>query len=428
LAGGALVAAVGVIARRWTASATLGFLAALLVAADPNCLYYGREARPYAWVALLALAHVIVFRRRLVLAQPLTRRATARHLRLRIAWITLSWALFYTHYTSLLLLPAQFLYLAVTPLGRRACRRIQFHTWIADTACVLIGCLPAISVLWQIAERRDNWSRFVKPQSLTALWTLFPCHLYLGAPIILAALLFVWDRRCARRVATRRLKAYLPLLACWYFVPVGIAWAMTYAGAAPLLHRRYVWVAVTALFLHAALWGTVAATRRGPQLYAGLLLLCAIAYWVSLPRLTWTIHTREDWRTALALIAADDRSARWPILLRAGLIEDRQLSPESSGEFREYCTFPLRGLYSVADRPGAMIPLPSDRAEALDAPTRRIIAAAPGAWLVYRGEVDRAVQVTMGWQRQLRAEHIRIDLEHVHAFSGVTIIELSVNK
>ena len=120
-------------------------------------------------VTLLALAHVVVFRKRLVAS---CRKATAEA-RLRVAWIVLSWGLFYTHYTSILLLAAELLYLVVSPYRRRVDGAPSRGRWLIDLVCIAAGCSLALPQLLLIGQRRDNWSQFVKPQGWTLLWTIF---------------------------------------------------------------------------------------------------------------------------------------------------------------------------------------------------------------------------------------------------------------
>ncbi len=116
--------------------------------------------------------------------------------------------------------------------------------------------------------------------------------------------------------------------------------ALNSAWLGPLMFRRYVFIAVVPLFIHASLWGTLAMSRPRRLAYALAMLLLAGAYWLQMPRETWTVHSHEDWRSAVRTISADSASAAWPVLVRAGLIEDHQLDDRSSPAFREYCSFP----------------------------------------------------------------------------------------
>ncbi len=61
LAGTALAAGAYFAVVRWTACWSAGILAALLVAVDRNCVFYGQEARAYALVQGVGLVHVVLF-------------------------------------------------------------------------------------------------------------------------------------------------------------------------------------------------------------------------------------------------------------------------------------------------------------------------------------------------------------------------------
>src|SRR6266481_2720634 len=56
-AGSLLPLAVYLLAARWT-SGGVGLLSAALIAIDPQSIFYATEARPYALVQLLAVAHI----------------------------------------------------------------------------------------------------------------------------------------------------------------------------------------------------------------------------------------------------------------------------------------------------------------------------------------------------------------------------------
>jgi hypothetical protein len=464
LASGVFVVFLGWLTRHWTASVSLGLLASVLAAVDPNCVYYGREARPYAWVALLALCHVAAFRRRLGVVSRVDAPHCRRHWHAkepfaagfgralwrqspdrgpggermaatskcptfpaRAMWIGLGWALFYTHYTSILLLPAELVYAISSPHRRRILRQGEIGRWLVDLLWIVLGCSLAVPHLWRIAERRHNWT-FVVKQSWTSLWTIFPCDIYVAGPVVLGIALAMWDWRRGGRVSQRRLRYFLPLLMCWYLVPVATAWLLTETSAAPILFRRYVWVSVVPLLMHPSLWGTLRGSRRGHRVFAWGMLLLTGVYWSFLPRTTWTIHSHEDWRSAAAVIVNDSSTQAWPVFLRAGLIEDRGLHDSSSTEFREYCSFALRGLYSVTGRSGRLVALPSDRARNLTKTVQKSLLEAQGAWYVHRGSAAHAQQVVDQWQRELAASKVRLEMLKTLRFDGVTVKALRVTR
>jgi len=110
------IASLGTLAFLSRRYLNVGCSAALLVislgAIDPHLVFYAREARPYAFVQWLAALH-------LCLTLELALRGAT--LQRRIAWIGLGWLLFYSHFTSLMLLGVELvLMLCATSLGNAA--------------------------------------------------------------------------------------------------------------------------------------------------------------------------------------------------------------------------------------------------------------------------------------------------------------------
>ena len=387
--------------------------------ADPHCIYFGREARPYALISLLALVHAVVFWKLLVAAGRRSRHVL-RTYRLGCPQLDVVLLTLYQHFDSAGRAPVLG-HLTLPPSFGRA----AYATSMADDlASIAIVCLLASPQLWFIGQRRYNWSLFVKPQGWMSLRTVFPVELYIAAPLVLAGILLVAAVSGKEPVSTRRVRYFWPLLACWYVVPVMTAWLLTQLGWVPLMFRRYVFIAVVPLFIHASLWGTLAMSRPRRLAYALAMLLLAGAYWLQMPRETWTVHSHEDWRSAVRTISADSASAAWPVLVRAGLIEDHQLDDRSSPAFREYCSFPVRGLYSLVGRPGPIVPLPSDNTAELSSATRHLFVSVPGVWFVYRGTVSNAYHVVREWQKLLSELDRQLSIVQQQHFTGVVVLQI----
>ena len=97
-----------------------------------------------------------------------------------------------------------------------------------------------------------------------------------------------------------------------------------------------------------------------------------------------------------------------PVILYSGLIEaDRWHDSENEAE-REYCEFPLRGMYPLpAQR--TVIPLPTSTTSSLNESKRRLL---PGsAWLLVRGDaqtadrIQHSMQVILGGEWQVAESH-----------------------
>jgi len=161
LAGVALVVSVYLVVARWTACSSAGLLAALLVAIDPNCVFYGQEARSYALVQLVGLLHVVLFGR--LVWRPMAAKNVgtngshgtegtgagreAPFLRAsrvseelgftsRLAWIATGVLLFYLHYTAILLVAAEVVYCG---LSRFLVPGAAVHDGAADQQGATVG-------------------------------------------------------------------------------------------------------------------------------------------------------------------------------------------------------------------------------------------------------------------------------------------------
>ncbi len=111
-----------------------GLWAALLAAVSPFYTWHAQEARMYAWVVLFAVASVYAF-------LPLLRRTTKSHHYL--AYVIVTSALLYTHYTGFLLLAFEMMVYAVHQ-SRRGIKPKSVLVFLAVLALVLIPLAPYI--------------------------------------------------------------------------------------------------------------------------------------------------------------------------------------------------------------------------------------------------------------------------------------------
>ena len=204
---------------------------------------------------LVGLCQVLVFLR--ILAQP------AR--RWRVAFVVLSTALFYLHYTAALLVAGEcvaYVALSLRAAWRPAYRPLEF---LADVAIWLVTCLPAAPHLTAIAARRHNWTMFIQRQPFGHIWTIFPLTWYLLLPVAVA--LVGWAVCTVVRLVTARRESLPPgsaasgsaggpssgdlesggpwwdsrlvvVLVCWLFVPLVLAWCSTAADWLRLFFSR----------------------------------------------------------------------------------------------------------------------------------------------------------------------------------------------
>ncbi len=75
----------------------------------------------------------------------------------------------------------------------------------------------------EIAARRDNWSAFVKPESITLSLQVFPLERYVVVPLLTAFLVIGIPSLISRRWFigdTKSLSTRVVLAVCWLIVPL----------------------------------------------------------------------------------------------------------------------------------------------------------------------------------------------------------------
>ena len=402
--------------RRRTRSISLPLMAAAMVAVDANFLYYAREARPYAMIQLLAIGHLAAF------------LARDKHpgVRQRFTWIGLTWVMFYTHYTSFLLVGAE--------LCWWGCIRLWHGKWAGlkkltmDVAVASGGCLLTYRSLTAVAARRENWGKFVSVESLNQIGTIFPFKIYVGVPLFVTLMFAVWIWRghAVLRIRTARLLVHDgSFLATACFWPIGCALALTWFGVAPLFFRRYVIVSSVPLVLLACWFGTYLRPEKMRRLFVGCSCLL-VACW--LPYGSWMTHNHEDWRAAVTLIAQEDELKGCPILLRSGLIEDDALPGDRL--LVRYCQFPLAGIYTVPVGESRVYPLPSRRAwddRDISSTLETRLRSARRAWLVSRGSHEVAEQMVAQLMNVLGARGLAVTAQRFHELPGIRLIEIGID-
>jgi len=437
LAGVALVVSVYLVVARWTACSSAGLLAALLVAIDPNCVFYGQEARSYALVQLVGLLHVVLFGR--LVWRPMAAKNVgtngshgtegtgagreAPFLRAsrvseelgftsRLAWIATGVLLFYLHYTAILLVAAEVVYCGLSRFlvpgaavhdGAADQQGYRWRQLAFDLTLLGLCLLPAVPHLREIAQRRQNWSSFVPARSLWRIWEIgdvFPLHIYLLAPLVVLMASWVSRRirgsRGASAAGNRGLDLRWFLLAlCWLLVPLTIAWVATVQGHAPLFFRRYLIVTAVAPIV----WTALCYAACSPGFWRGMCALgvvSAVVFHGGMVR-QWRQDGRvvgdrnQDWRSAVAYVREHAGGAT-PVFVRSGLVEAEHWYASEDLLRREFCLLPVLGLYRL-DRPrDSLFPLPVSPPAVLSAEARRRVLASREAWCLVQGSEPSLVR------------------------------------
>jgi hypothetical protein len=280
--------------------------------------------------------------------------------------------LFYLHYTTPLLLCGELAWYGARVISSKtdSHRRVKYapRTLAIDLALAVAACLPAISHLAQVFERRANWAQFVPVPTGRELLTLFEM-----APWAVAAALVGWaiaylvpkvlglrshtahDDTAEHRTSNIEHPtssgvgvkgrcstfSWPALLACcWYLMPLIVAALLTHLGVARVCYPRYLMASSVALPVIAACG--VAASRRvhlGLAAFVSLLTVSALIVrptglsassfsTQSLAEHVLVDHASEDWRGATAVVRQRGDQGRHAVFLAAGLIEDAQLETE----------------------------------------------------------------------------------------------------
>ncbi len=407
LAGVGLVVLIYLLVARWTRSRCAGLLAAFLATIDWNFLFYGQEARTYAMVQLVGLAHVGLFWHVLEKPSGLARAAL----------VLLGALLFYLHYTASLLIVAEVACYGVLCAWRPWRPAYRWWQLLVDLALTGLVCLPAAGHLAQIAARRANWALFVEQRPASAIVTeMYPLRTYVFLPgaIVLVLGLFGW--LALRRPLVRRIDPRLALLAvCWLLVPIGLAWLATDRdiarlflrtdrGVAHLFLRRYVIVSAAAPIVMGSL--LCAACRHRPVRATLAVLVAGIAIYTTGPAwLFWhdgrlVRHSEEDWRGAVQLINDATDHTKTPLLLYSGLIESNALTgKDDDPRLVAYCLLPVTAIYPVDASERELVPMHWSDPVGLSEQQWQFVVNRGGAWILVRGErelaqwLPRALQV-----------------------------------
>jgi mannosyltransferase len=390
------------LARSWLGSTVAGLVAAGALAVEGHtALFYASEARVYALVQLLALAQLFAFERALA-------RGTIKW---RALSVVLAWLLYYTHYTTGLLLVAEAIAWSVMRV-RDDQLPYRVRAVAMDVAVFALGCLPALPHLRMIFARRDNWKAFVERPGWEDLLAMVP------QGRMLLVVLGAWTALLVlRRLGAERPLCHWPrphvmvLVGAWLMVPLLLAWSLSLADVARVFHLRYLVYVLPATGMLLAMLTPMIPARSMQRLFA----FAAIAWMAaanardSYPVLSGTEKVRnEDWRDAMAEINGWVVRRRQLIFLGAELIEADGLRSTDDPALREYCLFPLHAAYPLAAGTGRVEPLPFTEPGRLSTQHQELIYKSIGerrmVLFVVRGSRQFAREVAVDVQKSLGSE------------------------
>lgn len=262
----------------------LGMLAAALLAVNPFHIWYSRDARDYAFVALLALLVLDLFLQLLK-----GRRAWGR-------FTLISSLLYFTHYFGLLVALVQFAYLLLNFRLRYRLLRpwvlsqglafLPLAAWIAalylqEEQVLSIGWIPAAG-LWDPLLSLWNFSLLYTEQ-----WTVLAI---LGLPLFGLAL-----------VLGLKASRHRQLLGLWLFLPFLSILIVSWATGRNLYVDRYF---IISLPIYLLLLASGAMWLRQPAFRYGLTVGLILAMTLGTRQIyTSPVLAKEDWKGAVAYIA-----------------------------------------------------------------------------------------------------------------------------
>ena len=393
LAANAFLVMLTLFVRYKTESIAAALSVGILMAIDSHLIFYANEARPYALLQLCAMLS----------AFSCYRYAQSNLAKDRFAWILLTVVSCYLHYTAGLLLFGEFAFLLLA----RRCKTIEgdgpsMRRLIMDLVVLAMFLLPTTPHLLDIAGRRVNWEQFINRREFWDVFSVLPSTRFVVASFV--AILFALGvervslrlRTDARvtdeRPPTRRPRLYgLVLLSiCWFVVPTAVAFALNNTDVARVFFRRYLVSVIPATYLLIGLLISLPSSARSRAIVAAMVVMAGAYESFTIqpisPFVVVKRHSREDWRTAVAVLNANPRTSnrRGLVLLRAGLIEDDFLRAKSTA-WREYSKLPVSGIYRLDRNRTDIRSLPFTNAGELETDTIELLRERGEAWLLLRG-------------------------------------------
>ena len=431
VAGVALVPAIAWVLYRWTKSRPAALLAACLVTFDPECLWFSQEARPYALLQLLALLHVFAFSQLVARPSEETAKPRTDQKWLRLALILGAIALFYLHYTSVLLLVAEAVAYLCLAAWKRGRMKYRWHAASIDLGLIAAAMLPATRHVWQIGLHRDRWSLFIEQRPALEMLVVFALDVYIVLPLILVAVVFAAQWLLSRRPFAAGCRFDLLLIvACWLIVPVGAAWIATSLDVARLFFRRYLMVSAVAPIALSCLLCTCCSSRWARWMVAVVVVAAALYASGIAERFAvegrFIVHSREDWRGAVAYLNRHAASKPAPVFVYSGLIEAEGLS-QGNADLAQYCLLPLTGIYPFEADSDRLVPLGNYIDSSLSPAVVDQFRTTGQAWLIARGGPNACRQLANRLRNALRLRVPKADITTpaLHFFGDVAVARIA---
>ncbi|WDQ15935.1 hypothetical protein [Rhodopirellula sp. P2] len=357
---------------RYHGSLLAAAVAGLAFAVDRQAAFYGVELRPYAAVILCSTLAVGCAAR--LWSSP-NRPQPLGWAGLHLSVLLATWM----HITSLLTLAPLIVAISACDLIRSRSASAEFkrgiwrHLWWL-ALWILVGCLLA-NHQREIWNHRAAWSAFGRPQSIFAIWKMWPWLGWTFIPGIVAAVSMLGSSVASVSKSNRgsgavhhpapnphhRTISFTLLCVTVLLLSVLSAYFLAKFLGVPIWHRRYL---VAGLPLGCISLGGWIASIRPQKHYEILATTVAILSLAAIPWAQGSIHPQvasywvyrqENWRDAIRQIAREteptSQMGSAPLEHHLWIDGDLIEQPATMGEVTDrelaaYLTLPARGSYS----------------------------------------------------------------------------------
>ncbi len=420
IAGLVLIGVTGAATARWTGSVAAGLFAATLVALDRNCIFYSQEARPYAFLQVVAWCHAMV-------VWELARQVTVTRRMLFVMGAVLQ---FYLHYTSALFLAAEIVFLLDAMLRRDSRECYRWRQLALDLTLVAAAALPTVRHLAEVGSRRELWEQFVKQPNIYDFWHSLRLEVYLFPPVamLVAWILLKRGWKSEPDAANSTLRRSMSLISCLLFVPAVLAWIATRRHLAALFLGRYLVSSLVAAPIGAAVLGRLFPSARMRFAVAGITIVASLwtaGMWQQWRRDNRLIGDRnQDWRGAVEFVNHHALPSDSVGYVRSGFVEADGLRSPHPPLLEEYCLAPVNSLYRLQIK---AIPLPSAREIEIDPDWLRSDAPVV-RWFLINGSSQTRQQFMADVERQSRDLGLPNPFAQFQTFGDILVCELARKK
>jgi hypothetical protein len=292
-----------------------------------------------------------------------------------------------------LIIAAEIVFLLLWRLAHRPIAGIG--QLLLDISVLGLLCLPEIGELQTIFAHRANWAAFIDRQPLRDAidWFTLPAWSWIALTVF--AMIGLGRQLTKGQVKELLHRSLIWLVCCWLLLPIGLAWAATWADIARVFFPRYLVGVLPAAALLAGLCVQSIPRRSCMFLAAVATVVCGAWHGGG-------IDARgENWRGCIAWLNERLPDNGFPVLLYSGLIEADELRQPHAELLEDYCLAPVTSLYPLDIDRGDLFPLPLNEPGKLDQLAEMLVIHRGGAWLIARGKKETAQQIVTAIARRL---------------------------